>query len=94
MLTSAQLAHFCRELNATLYTDSKALRAWLLRTCRVAYSLPGLTDLLHRLSFTYKLTTPVPCQADAAAQAGFLDELAVLALMSTAPIAGLSTKCG
>ncbi|AWM31653.1 transposase [Hymenobacter nivis] len=58
--------------------DSKALQAWLLRTCRVAYSLSGLTDLLHRLSFTYKLTMPVPCQADAAAQAGFLDELAVL----------------
>ena len=77
LLTSAQLAHFCQEMNATLYTDCKALQAWLRRTYRVAYSLSGLTDLLHRLGFTYKRTTPVPCQADAAAQAGFLDELAV-----------------
>ena len=78
LLTSAQLAHLCREVNATLYTDGKAIQAWLLRTYRVDYSLSGLTDLLHRLGFTYKLTTPVPCQADAQAQADFLEELAVL----------------
>lgn len=78
LLTSAQLAHLCREVNATLYTDAKDLQAWLLRTYRVAYSRSGLTNLLHRLGFTYKLTTPVPCQAEAGAQAAFLDELAVL----------------
>ena len=78
MLTSAQLAHLCREVNATLYTDCQALQDWLLRTYRVQYSVSGLTDLLHRLGFTYKLTTSVPCQADAVAQADFLDELAVL----------------
>ena len=44
----------------------------------MAYSVSDLTDLLHRLGFTYKFTTPVPCQADAGAQADFLDELAVL----------------
>ncbi|RZK98433.1 MAG: winged helix-turn-helix domain-containing protein [Hymenobacter sp.] len=37
-----------------------------------------MTDLLHRLGFTYKRTPPVPCPADAGAQADFLDELAVL----------------
>jgi len=78
LLTSAQLAHLCREVNATLYTDCQALCEWLLRTYRVKYSRAGLTDLLHRLGFTYKLTTPLPCQADAQAQADFLDELAVL----------------
>ncbi|AWM31455.1 IS630 family transposase [Hymenobacter nivis] len=78
LLCSAQLAHLCREVNTTLYTDCKAIQAWLLRTYQVTYSLSGLTDLLHRLGFTYKLTTPVPCQADAAAQADFLDELVVL----------------
>ena len=78
LLTSAQLAHLCQEVNTTLYTDGKAIQAWLRRTYRVAYSLSGLTDLLHRLGFTYKRTTPVPCQADAQAQADFLQELAVL----------------
>ncbi len=78
LLTSAQLAHLCREVNATLYTDCQAVQTWLRRTYRVDYSISGLTDLLHRLGFAYKLTTPVPCQADAQAQADFLDELAVL----------------
>lgn len=78
LLTSAQLAHLCQQVNATLYTDCQGVRDWLLRTYQVHYSRSGLTDLLHRLGFTYKLTTPVPCQADAGAQADFLDELAVL----------------
>ena len=75
LLTSA---HLCQQVNATRYTDCRALQAWLLRTYRVAYSVSGLTDLLHRLGFTDKFTTPVPCQADAGAQADFLDELTVL----------------
>ena len=78
LLTSAQLAHLCQQVNTQLYTDCKDLQDWLLRTHQVHYSRSGLTDLLHRLGFTYKLTTPVPCQADAVAQADFLDELAVL----------------
>jgi transposase len=78
LLTSAQLAHLCQQVNTQLYTDCKALQAWLLRTHRVHYSVSGLTDLLHRLGFTYKLTTPLPCQANAEAQVDFLDELAVL----------------
>jgi transposase len=78
LLTSTQLAHLCQQVNTTLYTDCKDLQAWLRRTYQVAYSRSGLTDLLHRLGFTYKLTTPVPCLANAEAQADFLDELAVL----------------
>lgn len=78
LLTSAQLAHLCQQVNRELYTDCKDVQDWLLRTYRVHYSRSGLTDLLHRLGFTYKLTTPLPCQADAIAQADFLDELAVL----------------
>ena len=42
------------------------------------YSRSGLTDRLHRLGFTSKLTTPVTYQADAVVQADFLEELAVL----------------
>ena len=77
LLSSAQLAHVRREVNATRYTDCKAIQAWLARTCRVTYSISGLTDLLHRLGFPYQFPTPVPCQADAQAQGDFLDEVAV-----------------
>ena len=78
LLNSVQLAALCHEVNTTLYTDCNALQTWLAATYGICYSRSGLTDLLHRLGFTYKLTTPVPCQADAVAQADFLDELAVL----------------
>ena len=33
---------------------------------------------MHRLGFCYKRTTPVPCQAEAVAQPGFLEQLAEL----------------
>ena len=78
LLNSSQLAALCHEVNTTLYTDSKALQTWLAETYAVTYSRSGLTELLHRLGFAYKLTTPVPCQANADAQADFLEELAVL----------------
>jgi len=78
LLTSAQLAHLCREVNQTLYTDCAALLAWVEDTFQVRFSRSGLTELLHRLGFTYKLTTPVPCEANATAQTAFLAQLAVL----------------
>ena len=79
LLTSAQLAGLCHELDHTLYTDCRAIVDWLADTYGVRYSVSGLTDLLHRLGYSYKLTTAVPCQADAAAQTAFLaDTLAPL----------------
>ncbi|OGX89349.1 hypothetical protein BEN47_19750 [Hymenobacter lapidarius] len=79
LLTSAQLAGLCRELNQTLYADCRAIADWLAATYRVRYSVSGLTDLLHRLGFSCKLTTAVPCQADAAGQTAFVaDTLAPL----------------
>ena len=72
LLTSAQLAGLCRELRRVLYTDCRALQDWVAQAYGVRYSLSGLTDLLHRLGFVYKLTTPVPCEADAGRQAAFL----------------------
>jgi transposase len=74
LLTSAQLAGLCRELRQTLYTDCRALPAWVAQAYGARYSISGLTDLLHRLGFAYKLTTPVPCQADAERPATFLTE--------------------
>lgn len=74
LLTSAQLAGLCQELRRTLYTDCRPIRAWLEQAYGVRYSVSGLTDLLHRLGFAYKLTTPVPCEADAERQAAFLAE--------------------
>ena len=79
LLSSVQLAGLCRELGQTLYTDCRPIAAWLAVTYEVHYSVSGLTDLLHRLGYSYKLTTAVPCLADAAKQIAFLtDTLAPL----------------
>nr|WP_279592475.1 IS630 family transposase [Hymenobacter defluvii] len=61
-----------------MYTDCAALLAWVEHTFQVTFSRSGLTDLLHRLGFCYKLTTPVPCHANAAAQTAFIAQLAGL----------------
>ncbi len=75
LLTSAQLAGLAQELGQHLYTECRAITAWLAARYGVRYSVAGLTDLLHRLGFSYQLTTAVPCKADAAAQMAFLAPL-------------------
>ena len=79
LLTSFELAHLCAELDRHLYPDCRQIAAWIAQTCHVQYSVPGLRDLLHRLGYSYKQTTAVPCEADAAKQKAFLtDTLAPL----------------
>ena len=88
--TSSQLAGLCRELGQQLYTDCRAIADWLARTYGVRYSVSGLTDLLHRLGYSYKLTAARPCQADADVQTAFLaDTLAPLLAQAAAGNAGV-----
>ncbi|WP_369811003.1 helix-turn-helix domain-containing protein [Hymenobacter aranciens] len=47
----------------------RAIAAWLRCCWCVNYSVSGLTELLHRLGFSYKLTPPMPCEADPVRQA-------------------------
>ena len=84
LLTSVQLAGLCRELGQQLYTDCRAIADWLARTYGMRYSVSGLTDLLHRLGYSYKLTTAVPCQADAEVQTAFLADTLVPLLAQAA----------
>ena len=84
LLTSSQLAGLCRELGQQLYTDCRAIADWLARTYGVRYTISGLTDLLHRLGFSYKLTTALPCQADADVQTTFLADTLVPLLAQAA----------
>ena len=74
LLTSAQLAGLCQELNQVLYTDCRAVITWLVAEHAVRYTVSGITGLLHRLGYSYKQTTALPCEADAVAQAAFLEQ--------------------
>ena len=90
LLTSAQLARLCRQLDAHLYTDCRQLVDWVACTCRVSYTVSGLTDLLHRLGYSYKLTTAVPCEADAVRQTAFVaDTLVPLLAQAEAGVAAV-----
>lgn len=74
LLPSAGLAALSREVEQTLYTDARAVGAWLKPYWGVDYSVSGLTPLLHRLGFSYQRTTPVPCETAPVRPAAFLAE--------------------
>jgi transposase len=54
--------------------DAKAVIAHIHQRYRVRYSLSGVTDLLHRLGFSYKKPTHVPGKQNPAQQQAFLKE--------------------
>ena len=74
LLSSVQLASLGCELDQTHFTDCQAVAAWLAATYGITYTVSGLTDLLHRVGYPYKLTTAVPCLADTVKQTAFLTD--------------------
>ena len=57
-----------------LFTEAKSVIAHIARHYRVHYSISGVTDLLHRLGFSYKKPTHVPGKQDPAKQQAFVEE--------------------
>jgi len=70
--------HQMRELEGYLeehiLPDAKSVIAHIDKQYGVQYSVSGVTDLLHRLGFSYKKPTHVPGKQDPAKQQAFLDE--------------------
>ena len=54
--------------------DAKSVIAHIDKQYKVRYSVSGVTDLLHRLGFSYKKPTHVPGKQDPLKQQAFLDE--------------------
>ena len=69
------MAALCNELRERVYTTAKSVRAWISEELGVGYTTEGVVGLLNRMGFTYKKTSEVPCEADAAQQEGFVSEL-------------------
>ena len=65
-LDSNQIAALRKEVKEYVYTDAKQVAKWILCTFGVKYTQQGVVDLLNRIGFTYKKTTEVPCEANAA----------------------------
>jgi transposase len=73
-LDDPQMQELEAHLEAHILPDAKAVIAHIHKSYGVRYSLSGVTELLHRLGFSYKKPTHVPGKQDPAKQQAFVAE--------------------
>lgn len=73
-LDEFQIKELDTYLEEHIFLDAKSVIAYIYKQYKVRYSLSGVTDLLHRLGFSYKKPTHVPGKQDPAKQQLFLEE--------------------
>ena len=73
-LDEHQMHELERYIEAHLLPDAKSVIAHIYKQYKVHYSVSGVTDLLHRLGFSYKKPTHVPGKQDPAKQQAFIEE--------------------
>jgi transposase len=71
-LTETQMRQLDTHLQGRIYLTVAGITSYVSQTFGVTYSEQGMTNLLHRLEFTYKKPKVVPGKADAEAQRDFL----------------------
>lgn len=74
-LSAVQLNELEEHLERKTYLTVESIVAYVKEVYAVSYSVNGMTDLLHRLKFTYKKSKLMPAKADSKKQANFLEEL-------------------
>jgi len=74
-LTIEECAELDQHLQKNTYLTIEAIVAYVKQTYNVVYSVSGMTDLLHRMDFTYKKSKLVPAKADTEKQKAFLEDL-------------------
>jgi len=73
-LTEQQMKTLETYLDDHILPDAKTVIAYIEKQYKVRYSLSGVTDLLHRMGFSYKKPTHVPGKQNPAQQQAFLNE--------------------
>ncbi len=73
-LSDHQMSELKRYLEDHLLPDAKSVIAYIDKQYKVCYSASGVTDLLHRLGFSYKKPKHVPGKQDPAKQHVFIEE--------------------
>ncbi|MCP4263633.1 MAG: IS630 family transposase [Planctomycetes bacterium] len=73
-LDKHQMSKLESYLEEHILPDAKSVIAHINKQYGVRYSVSGVTDLLHRLGFSYKKPTHVPGKQDPARQRAFLKE--------------------
>jgi transposase len=74
-LSVIQLKELDEHLEQNTYLTVEAIIAYVDERYGVSYTVSGMTDLLHRLKFTYKKSKLVPAKADKKNQEKFLEQL-------------------
>ena len=74
-LSVIQLKELDEHLEQNTYLTVEAIIAYVDEKNGVSYTVSGMTDLLHRLKFTYKKSKLVPAKADKKKQEQFLVQL-------------------
>ena len=77
-LSAIQLNKLNAHLEQNTYLTVEAIIAYVYEQYDVSYTVSGMTDLLHRLKFTYKKSKLVPAKADKKQQEQFLAQLEAL----------------
>lgn len=77
-LSTIQLNELEVHLEQNTYLTVEAIIVWVRGQYDVSYTVSGMTDLLHRLKFTYKKSKLVPAKADKKKQEQFLTQLEAL----------------
>lgn len=72
-LDAHQLSELEAYLEEHLLPDARSVIAHIAKQYKVRYSVSGVTDLLHRLGFSYKKPTHVPGKQDPEKQQAFLE---------------------
>lgn len=73
-LNEHQMSELEAYLEEYIFPDAKSVIAHIAQRYAVHYSLGGITDLLHRMGFSYKKPTHVPGKQNPAQQQAFLEE--------------------
>jgi len=73
-LDEHQMSELEAYLEEHIFLDAKSVVAHIYHQYKTLYTVSGVTDLLHRLGFSYKKPTHVPGKQDPAKQQAFLEE--------------------
>ncbi len=72
-LLNPEIEQLDSHLNETTYLRIQDIVSYVAKYFKVTYSISGMTDLLHRLNYSYKKPKLVPGKADAEAQEEFIE---------------------
>ena len=73
LLSDSELRILTRDLQSKIFLTSAAVIVHIKKKFGVEYSRGGVTELLHRLGFSFKKATPVPGKANKKKQKQFIN---------------------